>query len=123
MRYAVIALGLSLICVASPASSEEEYPFPQLQTDYYCKTLVAKMLDAKEQATELTKCQIQETLWKARLEPWWSFVDPRTKRMIVKVHYKEPKHQTYITLLQYTSSAIGIACLSGQIECKNPKAP
>ena len=123
MRYGVIALSLALVCAASPALSEEDYPFPQLQTDDYCTALVAKMLDANEQAAERSKCLIQETLWKGRLEPWWSLVDPRTKRMIVKAHYKEPKHQTYATLLQYTSSAIGFACLSGQRECKNPKAP
>jgi hypothetical protein len=122
VRFAVLALSLLLACAASSASADEEFPFPELQTEVYCKTLVEKMLDENERATEHTRCLAQEAFLKGQLEPWWPFLDPRTQRMIVKSHYREPKYQTYITLLQYTASAIGDACLSRRIECKNPKA-
>lgn len=123
MRDAVFALCLLLGYTTSSASAEEEYPFPQLQTEVFCKGLVARMLDANEQAAELKKCLVQEMFLKGKLEPWWPFLGRKTQRMIVKAHYRLPEHQTYITLLSYTSSAIGDACLSGRIKCQNPKAP
>ncbi|MGD9476888.1 hypothetical protein [Shinella sp. G-2] len=121
MRSGVMALSMALACTASPAMSEEDYPFPQLQIEIYCDALVAKMLDKNEQTAERAKCFMQETLWKARLEPWWPFLDPRVKRMIVKGDLKSPQNQTYHVLVKHTAFAIGNACLMGQMECK-PKA-
>lgn len=123
MRDAIIAICLLFVCTISSASAEEEYPFPQLQTEVFCKDSVARMLDANEQAAELKKCLIQEMFLREKLEPWWPFLGHKTQRMIVKAHYRLPEHHTYITLLSYTSSAIGEACLAGRIKCQNPKAP
>jgi len=123
MRFVGTTLCLLLVCTTSSAFGEENYPFPQLQTEVYCKASVAKMLNPNEQATELNKCRAQEAIFKIRLEPWWTFVAPKTQKMIVTRHYDEPEHQTYATLYQYIAMSVGEACLFGKIPCENPKAP
>jgi hypothetical protein len=63
------------------------------------------MQDANEQADKLKKRLVQEMFLREKLEPWYPFLGHKTQRMIVKAHYRQPEHHTYITLLSYTSSA------------------
>lgn len=119
MRLQIAILSIFLSATAS-AYGEESIPFPQLQTEAYCKILVSKMLNPIEKETELGKCLVYELNLKAKLEPWWPILPPKTQKYILNGHYKDPANQTYITLLGYTASTIGDACLSGKIACKNP---
>lgn len=107
----IFVTGVALLAIASAAHADEAIPFPDLETNTYCTELVSKMLDANEKQLEFQKCLTQENALKEATRPYWKYLTPKAHKFVVDRHFKEPKNQTYITVLGYVGSAVGEACM------------
>lgn len=111
-------LALTLIAVERAEAEDDHIPFPELQTETYCRELVAKMLDPAEQKQEYLKCMGEELLRSISARPYWDLLSGKKQRWLVERHYKEPRHQTYGTLQKYLEVEIGHACMARELDCQ-----
>lgn len=118
MRALLIVLMLSC---AQSAFAKDDVPFPELNTEVYCRELVSKMLDKAEQQVEKEKCLADEAALKRKLKPLWHLALPESQQDLMAQHYKEQRHQTYVTAGHYTAQGVGLACMDGQLDCRFPE--
>lgn len=117
MRAFMIVL---MVLYAQCAAAKDDVPFPELNTEAYCKDLVSKMLDKNEQRVEMEKCLADEAALKRKLKPLWHLALPQSRQYLIAQHYKEGRHQTYITTAHYTAQGVGLACMNGRLDCRFP---
>ncbi|MFD9901700.1 hypothetical protein [Mesorhizobium sp. NPDC059025] len=117
MRTLVVGLVLML---AQMAMAEEQVQFPELDTRAYCTDLVSKMLDKAEQKIELDKCFVDEAALKDKVRRFWRFGNPASQIKVMQTHFKEKRHQTYMTLAGSVDQGVGLACLDGRLDCRYP---
>lgn len=103
---------------AQCAYAKDDVPFPELNTEAYCRELVSKMLDKAEQQVEKDKCLTDEAALKRKLKPLWHLALPQSQQNLIAQHYKYQQHQTYITTAHYAEQGVGMACMDGRMDCR-----
>lgn len=111
---------LVLTLLYTQSASAKDIPFPELNTEVFCRELVSKMLDKSEQQLEKDKCLADEAALKRKLKPLWHLALPQSQQYLIAQHYKEERHQTYITTAQYIAQGVGLACMDGRLDCRFP---
>lgn len=113
-----LLIAVLLLVLGRSAFAGQEVPFPELNSETYCRELVAKMLDKDEQRAENEKCLAGEARYKSKLSPLWHLLPPDTQKMVIDQHFQEEQHHTYGIAAQYVAQGAGKACIDGRLACE-----